>query len=74
MSFDWTNVWLLVISSIALAGWWLTLRPRPVSRGVSTTMSTLIVVMAILLCVLAFNGQYRAFRPPPATAAASTVP
>jgi len=50
--------WFLVIAAAALAGWWLSVRPRATYRSVSTTMSALIVLMAILLCVLAINGQW----------------
>ncbi len=51
------HLWLLTIAAAALTAWWLSMRPRASYRGVSATMSVLIVLMAVLLCVLAFSGQ-----------------
>ena len=57
MDADWSQLWMLVIAAAALSGWWLSLRPRASYAGISTTMSFLIVLMAVLLCVLALSGQ-----------------
>ena len=51
------SVWLLVIATCALAGWWLSVRPNASYRGVSSTMSFLIVSLAVLLGILALAGQ-----------------
>ncbi len=51
------HLWILTIAAAALVAWWLSLRPRASYRGVSGTMSVLIVLMAVLLCVLALTGQ-----------------
>ena len=65
MGADWSQLWMLVIAASALSGWWLAVRPRASYRGISATMSVLIVLMAILLCVLAVSGQEGSRRPPP---------
>lgn len=57
MDQEWNHLWLLVIAAGALAGWWLSVRPDATFRGISPTMSVLIVLMAVLMCVLALNGQ-----------------
>ena len=49
---------MLVIAGAALSGWWLTVRPRASYGGISTTMSFLIVLLGVLLCVLAVSGQW----------------
>lgn len=61
----WNHVWLLVIAAAALCGWWLAVRPRATYGAASATMSFLIVLMAVLLCVLAVSGQRGASRPAP---------
>jgi len=61
----WSQLWVLVIAAAALSGWWLAVRPRASYCGVSSTMSFLIVLMAILLCVLAISGQQGGLRPRP---------
>lgn len=48
---------LLVIAACALSGWWLAVRPNASYRGVSGSISFLIVFMAVLLCFLALSGQ-----------------
>lgn len=64
--------WLLVIAAAALTGWWLALRPQASYRNVSATMSMLIVLMGVLLCVLAFSGQHGVRRPASPPQAASS--
>jgi uncharacterized membrane protein len=59
------HLWFLVIAAAVLAGWWLAVRPRASYCAVSTTMSFLIVLMAVLLCVLAVSGQHGTTRPTP---------
>ncbi|MBI5863184.1 MAG: hypothetical protein HZB38_01460 [Planctomycetes bacterium] len=49
--------WVLVIAASALVGWWLAVRPGATFRGAAASMSCLIMVMAILMCVLAIQGQ-----------------
>jgi hypothetical protein len=66
MGADWSQLWMLVIAAAALSGWWLSLRPRASYAGISTTMSFLIVLMAVLLCVLAISGQRGSPRSVPA--------
>ena len=65
MSVDWSQIWFVVIAVAALSGWWLAVRPRATYCAISTTMSFLIVLMAVLLCVLAVSGQYGGRRPAP---------
>jgi hypothetical protein len=65
MAPGWNHVWLLVIAVAALSGWWIAVRPRASYGAISTTMSFLIVLMAVLLCVLAVSGQRGAPRPAP---------
>jgi len=60
-----TQLWMLVIAVCALAGWWLAVRPGSSYRGVSSSMSCLIVVMAVLMCALGLFGQRPAGSPPP---------
>jgi hypothetical protein len=48
---------MLVVALVALSGWWLAVRPHASYGGVSSTMSFLIVLMAVLLCILAVGGQ-----------------
>ncbi len=55
---DWSHLWVLVIAVSALSGWWLSLRPDATFRGISPTMSVLIVLMAALMCVLALSSQH----------------
>jgi hypothetical protein len=62
---EWSQLWMLVISAAALSGWWLAVRPRASYGGISTTMSFLIVLMAVLLCVLAVSGQRGTWPAPP---------
>lgn len=64
MGFEWSHIWILVIAVCALAGWWLSLRPEATYRGISPTMSVLIILMAMLMCVLALSGQHADARPP----------
>jgi hypothetical protein len=60
------QLWYLVIAAAALTGWWLAVRPRASFGGISATMSILIVLMAVLLCVLAVSGQQGGGRARPA--------
>lgn len=69
MGADWSQIWMFVIVASALSAWWLAVRPRASYRGISATMSILIVLMAALLCLLAISGQRGLHRPPPAQAA-----
>ncbi len=48
---------MLVIAACALSGWWLAVRPNASYRGVSSSVSFLIICMAVLLCILALSGQ-----------------
>jgi hypothetical protein len=74
MGGELVQLWYLVIAATALAGWWLAVRPRASYSGISTTMSFLIVLMAVLLCVLAVSGQQGKPRPlRPATTDAPQV-
>ena len=66
MGVELHQLWYLVIGATALAGWWLAVRPRASYRGVSTSMSYLIMLMAALLCVLAVSGQHGVSRAAPA--------
>ncbi|MFN0135777.1 MAG: hypothetical protein ACKVS9_06625 [Phycisphaerae bacterium] len=67
MHTDIGNYWALVISVAALAGWWLCVRPRSSYRGAGTTMSVMIVLMAVLMGILAV-------RQPPRGAMAAPTP
>jgi hypothetical protein len=58
MGTELLQLWYLVIAATALAGWWLAVRPRASYAGISTTVSFLIILMAVLLCVLAVSGQH----------------
>ncbi len=58
----WGQIWIVVIALAALAGWWLTLRPRASYSGAGGTMSILIILMAVLLCILAYNNKPRPLR------------
>jgi hypothetical protein len=66
---------MLVIALVALSGWWLAVRPRASYRGISSPVSFLIVVAALLLCMLAVGGQHDSpgrlpvslLQPPPQT-------
>ena len=73
MAPDWSHVWMLVIAVAALCGWWIAVRPRATYGAISTTMSFLIVLMAVLLCVLAISGQRGAGRPAPSGHVHATV-
>lgn len=70
MDLHWNQFGMLVIALVALSGWWLAVRPRASYSGVSSTMSFLIVLMAVLLCVLAVGGQQHAPTPSAARSAA----
>lgn len=50
-------LWVLVIAASALAGWWISVRPGSSYRGAAAGMSGLIITMAILMCLLAIQGQ-----------------
>lgn len=52
-----SSVWMLVLASCALTAWWLAVRPNASYRGVSGTMSFLIISLAVLLGILALAGQ-----------------
>ena len=62
---------MLVIALVALSGWWLAVRPRASYGGISSTMSFLIVLTAVLLCILAVGGQHDSPRPVPSFRVAS---
>jgi len=70
MHVDWTQIWLLVVAACVLTGWWLSVRPGASYRGISASMSCLIVLMTLLMCILALEGQRSPGRPAPAAAAA----
>ncbi|GMU84607.1 MAG: hypothetical protein AMXMBFR47_44760 [Planctomycetota bacterium] len=57
MATDFGSLWLVAIAGASLCGWWLAVRPGSSYRGVSGTVSCLIMLMAILATVLAFHGQ-----------------
>lgn len=57
MGTDFGTLWLVAIAAAALCGWWVSVRPGSTYRGVSGTMSCLIMLMAILATVLALHGQ-----------------
>ena len=59
MGTDWMQFWMLVIAATALSGWWLTLRPGASYRGIASPVGVLIIVMAVLMCLLAIDGQGR---------------
>ena len=59
---EYDFVWVLVIAASALTGWWLAVRPGATFRGAAGGMSCLIMVMAVLMCVLAIQGQTSAAR------------
>lgn len=50
-------LWVLVIAASALVGWWISVRPGSSYRGAAAGMSGLIMVMAVLMCMLAIQGQ-----------------
>jgi hypothetical protein len=54
---DYDFVWVLVIAASALSGWWLAVRPGASFRGAAAGMSGLIMIMAMLMCLLAIQGQ-----------------
>jgi FtsH-binding integral membrane protein len=66
MGVELLQLWYLVIAATALAGWWLAVRPRASYGGIAGTMSVLILLMAVLLCVLAMSGQQGGGRSRPA--------
>jgi hypothetical protein len=74
MAADWSPVWILVLAAASLSGWWLAVRPQASYRGICGTLSLLMVVMAVLLCVLAVSGQRRGRRPAPAARPAALAP
>lgn len=71
MSGDPQFVWLLVIVTGLLAGWWLTVRPSSSYHGAGRTVSVLIIAVAILLCLVAIKhqaGPRAAYAAPPTLA------
>jgi hypothetical protein len=54
---DYDILWVMVIAASALCGWWLAVRPGASFRGAAASMSCLIIIMALLMCVLAVQGQ-----------------
>ena len=66
------QLWPLVIAACALTGWWLSLRPHATYRGVAPTMQWLIILMAVLMCLLAIDGQRRPYMPATPYAAATS--
>lgn len=65
---DYGSLWMLAIAGAAICGWWIAVRPGSTYRGISGTMSGLILLMAVLACVLALHGQSgprRALASPP---------
>lgn len=54
---DYDFIWVLVIAASALTGWWLAVRPGASFRGAAGSMSCLIMIMAMLMCMLAIQGQ-----------------
>lgn len=58
MSCAITQLWLMIIATCALAGWFLAARPNA-SRGAGNTLSVLVVVTAVLMSILAVRGQHR---------------
>ena len=59
---DYDFIWVLVIAASALTGWWLAVRPGASFRGAAASMSCLIMIMAMLMCILAIQGQGSAAR------------
>ena len=49
--------WIVAVAATVTAGWWLSIRPGACYRGAATTVSCLLVVLALLLCMLALTGQ-----------------
>ncbi len=72
MASHWSYLWMVVIAMVALSGWWLAVRPKSSYNGISGTMSVLIMLLAILMCVLAIGGQYNSPRAVPASHLASS--
>jgi hypothetical protein len=64
MAEEVTALWQLVIAACALVGWWLALRPGATYPGAGRVISLMIVAIAVLLCILALQGQ-RGSRPDP---------
>jgi hypothetical protein len=57
MTASYFHVWALAVAGSALCAWWLTVRPGASYRGVASSVSFLIILMAVLLAVLALFGQ-----------------
>lgn len=49
--------WVVAVAATVVAGWWLSIRPGACYRGGATTVSFLLVALAILLGMLALTGQ-----------------
>lgn len=60
MTADNGHIWISVIAVSALAGWWLAVRPGASYRGVSSSISVLILLMAALLSALALQHPRQA--------------
>lgn len=73
MAADSGHLWTLLIAFSALAGWWLAVRPGASYRGVSSSVSILIILMAALLSALAIH-QPRAASAHPPGGSASLMP
>ena len=49
--------WVVAVTATVTAGWWLSIRPGACYRGSATTVSFLLVALAVLLGMLALTGQ-----------------
>ncbi len=56
---EWASfqIWSLIVAISALCAWWLVLRPGASFRGVYSSVSCLIILMAVLMAILALTGQ-----------------
>lgn len=52
VTMDQLLFWTIAFAGAVLAGWWLAVRPGQTPRGAATTVSCLILLMAVALCLL----------------------
>lgn len=55
---------IAAIAVCVLVGWWLAVRPGSSYRGIASSMSCLIVILSVLLCILALRPMSAAANPP----------